>query len=161
AAARQLFDVDPAGLTVAQAALLAGLPQAPSRYDPIRHPAAARARQRYVLDRMRAAGFIDEGEYEAARAEPITIAGRPPVVWDAAPWYADYVRTLLEQEYGSAFATLGLQVHTAVDLRLQHIADEVLAEGLRSVERQLGRQRTVRHLGAAEIDDFLERQRGS
>ena len=161
AAARQFFDVEPAGLSIAQAAYLAGLPQAPSRYDPNRNPEAARARQRYVLDRMLAAGFIDASEYRAARTEPITIANRKPIFWDVAPWYAEHVRTLLEQEYGSAFATLGLQVHTPLDLRLQHIADEELTEGLRTIERQLGRRRTVRHLVAAEIDEFLERQRAS
>jgi penicillin-binding protein 1A len=161
AAARQLFDVEPAGLSVAQAAFLAGLPQAPSRYDPTRNFDAARARQRYVLDRMLAVGSIDAREHEAARAEPIVIAERRPVFWDAAPWYADHVRRLLEEEYGGAFATLGLQVRTPVDLRLQRIADEVLTDGLRTIERQLGRRRTVRHLGATEIDGFLERQRAS
>jgi penicillin-binding protein 1A len=161
AAAREFFDVEPAGLSLAQAAFLAGLPQAPSRYDPYRNPDAARARQRYVLDRMLTAGFVSPEQYRAARAEPMAFAHRKPATWDAAPWYADHVRTLLEQEYGSAFATLGLQVQTAVDLRLQHIADEVLHDGLRSIEGQLGWRRTVRHLAADEIDDFLERQRTS
>jgi len=161
AAAREFFDVEPARLSLAQAALLAGLPQAPSRYDPRRHPDAARARQRYVLDRMLAVGFIDTDEYAAARAEKLAIAAPKSPSWDAAPWYADHVRTLLEEEYGSAFATMGLQVETAVDLRLQGIAEEVLHDGLRSVERQLGRRRTVRHLPADDVDDFLDRQRAS
>ena len=161
AAARQFFDVEPAGLSVAQAAFLAGLPKAPSRYDPTRNFEAARARQRYVLDRMLAVGFIDTREHGDALAEPIVIAERKPVFWDAAPWYADHVRTLLEEEYGSAAASLGLQVHTPLDLRLQRIADEVLTDGLRTVERQLGRRRTVRHLAAAEVDEFLARQRAS
>jgi len=161
AAARQFFDTEPSGLSIAQAALLAGLPQAPSRYDPNRNPDAARGRQRYVLDRMLAAGFIDPEQYRAARAEPIAISRPKPVFWDAAPWYADYVRALLEQEYGSAFATLGLQVRTPVDLRLQRIADDVLVDGLRTIERQLGRGRTVRHLAPGEIDEFLERQGAS
>jgi penicillin-binding protein 1A len=162
AAARQLFDVEPAGLSVAQAAFLAGLPQAPSRYDPTRNFEAARARQRYVLDRMLAVGFIDTREHGDALAEPIVITERKPAHWDAAPWYADHVRALLEQEYGSAaVASLGLQVHTPVDLRLQRIADEVLTDGLRTVERQLGRRRSVRHLAAAEVDEFLVRQRAS
>jgi penicillin-binding protein 1A len=161
AAAREFFDVEPAGLSLAQAALLAGLPQAPSRYDPHRHPDAARARQRYVLDRMLAAGFVTPAEYEAARAAPLTIATPKPISWDAAPWYAEHVRTLLEQEYGSVFARLGLEVQTAVDLRLQGIAEEVLHDGLRTIERQLGWRRTVRHLPANDIDEFLERQRAS
>ena len=110
---------------------------------------------------MLAAGFITPTSTRTARAEPIAIANRKPAFWDVAPWYAEHVRTLLEEQYGRAFATLGLQVHTAVDLRLQRIAEEVLTEGLRTIERRLGWRRTVRHLAGAEIDAFLERQRAS
>jgi penicillin-binding protein 1A len=161
AGARGFFDAEPASLTLAQAALLAGLPQAPSRYDPRRHPEAARRRQRYVLDRMLAAGFITPEQHAAACDEPITIASRKSVSYEAAPWYVEHVRTLLEQEYGSAFATLGLQVRTAVDLRLQAAAEEVLREGLRAIERRLGTRRAVRHLPASRIEDYLARQRVS
>ena len=122
AASHAFFDADPASLSIAQAALLAGLPQAPSRYDPRRHPVAARRRQRYVLDRMLAAGFITPAEHTAACDEPVAIAQGASVSPDAAPWYTEQVRTLLEQEYGGAFATLGLEVRTAVDLRLQAAA---------------------------------------
>jgi len=73
AAAREFFDVEPQKLTLAQAALLAGLPQAPSRYDPRRNPAAAHARQRYVLDRMLTAGFISPDQYRDARAEEVSV----------------------------------------------------------------------------------------
>src|SRR5690606_1984583 len=117
AASRSFFDVEPAQLSLAQAALLAGLPQAPSRYDPRRHWESARRRQRYVLDRMLAAGFISQEEHGAALAEPIEIAERKSFSYETAPWYVEHVRTLLEEEYGSAFATLGLEVHTALDLR--------------------------------------------
>jgi penicillin-binding protein 1A len=161
AAARRFFGVEPAGLSIAQAALLAGLPQAPSRYDPIRNTEAARMRQRYVLDRMLAAGFVSVEEYEAAGSEPIVIANQMPVFRDAAPWYAEHVRALLTEEYGDAYATLGLQVRTAVDLRLQRIAEEVLEEGLHAIERRLGRRRTVRHVAAEDVDEFLARQRAS
>ncbi|MEW6271556.1 MAG: PBP1A family penicillin-binding protein [Thermodesulfobacteriota bacterium] len=160
AAALSFFDVEPASLSLAQAALLAGLPQAPSRYDPRRHPEAARRRQEYVLDRMLSVGFIDRAEHAAALAEPITIAERKSVRYEAAPWYVEHVRTLLEEEYGSAFATLGLQVQTPLDLELQATAEEVLHEGLARIERRLGR-RVVRRLAADEVDEFLARQRVS
>ena len=161
AAARSYFDVEPNALTVPQAALLAGLPQAPSRYDPRRHPATALKRQRYVLDRMLAAGFLTPEEHAAAIATPVPITRRKSVSSDAAPWYVEHVRTLLEAEYGSEFATRGLQVHTAVDLRLQSAAEEVLREGVSTIERRLGVRRAVRHLPPNRIDDFLERQRQS
>src|SRR5690606_9237324 len=63
--------------------------------------------------------------------------------------------------YGSAFATLGLQVQTALDLRLQAIAEEVLRDGLTKIERRLGKRRVVRRIAADEIEDFLARQRRS
>ena len=157
AASHAFFDVEPGSLSLAQAALLAGLPQAPSRYDPVRHPEAARRRQRYVLDRMLAAGFITPAEHARARDEPMAISSRPRVSFDAAPWYVQHVRTLLEQEYGSAFATLGLQVHTAVDLKLQAAAEDVLREGVRTIEHRLGTPRPVR-LASSQIGEFLARQ---
>jgi penicillin-binding protein 1A len=151
AAARGFFDVEPSRLSLAQAALLAGLPQAPSRYDPRRHPEVALRRQRYVLDRMLAAGFVNAEDHAAARAEPITLASRKPGSHDTAPWYVEHVRTLLEEEYGSAFASLGLEVHTAVDLHLQRAAEEVLQEGLLGIERRLGKRRGTRHLEGALV----------
>ncbi len=160
AASRGFFEVEPSELTLAQAALLAGLPQAPSRYDQRRHPEAARRRQRYVLDRMLAAGFISREQYEAARDEPITISSRRTVSWDIAPWYLQHVRTLLEQEYGDDFATLGLRVHTAIDLRLQAIAEEVLRDGVAKLARRLGTPRR-RRVPANRIDGFLAARRKS
>jgi penicillin-binding protein 1A len=141
AAARGFFDVEPGGLSLAQAALLAGLPQAPTRYDPRRHPEKALRRQGYVLDRMLATGFISADEHAAARAEPIALASRQQTAHDTAPWYVGHVRSLLEEEYGAAFATLGLAVRTAVDLRLQKAAEEILEESLRTLDQRLGRRR--------------------
>jgi penicillin-binding protein 1A len=158
AASHAFFDADPGSLSIAQAALLAGLPQAPSRYDPRRHPDAARRRQRYVLDRMLAAGFITPAEHTAACDEPVAIAQGASVSQEAAPWYTEQVRTLLEQEYGGAFATLGLEVRTAIDLRLQAAAEEAVREGVRTIEQGLGTRRDVRRVPANRIDEFLGRQ---
>jgi penicillin-binding protein 1A len=161
AAARTFFDADPSALSVAQAALLAGLPQAPSRYDPRRHPREAIRRQRYVLDRMLMAGFITVEEHAAAQDEPIEFATRKTPTYDVAPWYVDHVRSLLDAEYGPEFATLGLQVHTALDLYLQDAAEVVLHEGLRTIERRLGVRNAVRHLPPDGVEAYLERQRAS
>ncbi len=159
AAARSFFDVEPSQLTLPQAALLAGLPQAPSRYDPRRNRESARRRQRYVLDRMLIAGFLTPEEHQAALDTPIEIIPRRSVSSDAAPWYVEHVRTLLENEFGSEFATLGLQVHTAVDLRMQKAAEEVLSEHVRTIARRLGVRRAKRHLPASRIEAFLADQR--
>ena len=161
AAARGFFDADPSALSLAQAALLAGLPQAPSRYDPRRHPREALRRQRHVLDNMLAVGFITVEEHAAARDEPIEFATRKTPTYEVAPWYVDHVRSLLEGEYGPEFATLGLQVRTPLDLYLQEAAELTLREGLRTIERHLGVRNTVRHLPSDGVEAYLDRQRAS
>src|SRR5689334_3561130 len=132
AAAREFFDADIEDLTLAQAALLAGLPQAPSRYDPQRRPDQAIGRQRYVLERMREEGFITVEQQKAALAEKLVFAPRRPATYLAAPWYVEHVRRLLEDRYGgTAPHLLRLQVCTAVDVKLQRGPAEAVRPGAR------------------------------
>jgi penicillin-binding protein 1A len=159
AAAQVLFGKNVGELSLAQAALLAGLPQAPSRRDPLRRPQAALARQRYVLDRMLAAGFISPAEHDAALAEKIEIKNLRTPMYVAAPWYVAHVRSLLEEEYGAAFADLGLEVHTAVDLGMQEQAEKELREGLRTIDRRLGVRSVLRRLPESRVEHYLARQR--
>ncbi|MFN8601199.1 MAG: PBP1A family penicillin-binding protein [Candidatus Binatia bacterium] len=142
AASNGFFGVPPSELTLPQAALLAGLPQAPSRYDPRRHMDEAIARQHYVLERMRIAGFITQQQYDEAIATPIVLAPPPEAVMDpAASWYVDQVRRLLEEEFGDEYAALGLQVTTAVDLKMQRAAEEALQKALAPMQKRLGGKR--------------------
>jgi penicillin-binding protein 1A len=159
AAARTFFDRHVEDLTVAQSALLAGLPQRPTYYDPQRHLERARARQRYVLERMRAEGFITTLEYDEAIAEPIEIAERRSVTYIDAPWYVEHVRRMLDERYGGAASQLGLRVHTAVDLRLQNAAVEALQEGLRALDKRQGYRGPIRHLEPSAEEGFLEHER--
>jgi penicillin-binding protein 1A len=161
AAAQTLFNREVGDLSLAQAALLAGLPKAPSRHDPIRRPDSALRRQRYVLERMAAVGFITAEERDKAIAEPLHFANTKMPTYAAAPWYVEQVRRLLEEQYGPEFADLGLHVQTAVDLKIQSAAEETLRAGLRTIERRLGIRRVVRHLPPKLVDEFLERQRQS
>jgi len=160
AAARTFFDVDVEDLTIAQAALLAGLPQRPTQYDPQRFPKAARARQHYVLERMRHEKFITDEEYQEALAEEIDV--QPPrrqnATYTAAPWYVEHVRRLLEEHFGgTAAAQLGLRVHTAVDLQLQDLAEQTMQENLRRLDAGHG-FRAVRRLAPHRIEPFLKRE---
>jgi penicillin-binding protein 1A len=159
AAAQEFFDTDVDKLTIAQAALLAGLPRAPSRYDPQRRPQRALARQHYVLGRMRDEGFITAEQYNEALAEPLRFAARRPATYIAAPWYVEHVRRLLEERYGgTAPYQLGLQVYTAVDLDMQRAAEEALTTGLRDLDHRQGFRGPMRHLEAAQIEPFLARE---
>jgi penicillin-binding protein 1A len=159
AAAREFFDCEVDELTVAQAALLAGLPKAPSRYDPQRRPQNALARQHYVLDRMRTEGFISPQQYEAARGEQLVFARPRPATYIAAPWYVEHVRRLLEERYGgTAPYQLGLQVYTNVDVAMQRAAEDALREGLRDLDRRQGFRGPIRHLDPKKVDAFLARE---
>jgi penicillin-binding protein 1A len=162
AASHGFFGVAPSQLTLPQAALLAGLPQAPSRYDPRRHPEEAIARQHYVLERMRIAGFITREQYDEAMATPIVLAPPPESVTEpAATWYVDQVRRLLEDEYGDEYAALGLQVTTAVDLRMQRAAEDALQKGLAPLQKRLGGPRGKRKAGDDDTPDASEHIEGA
>src|SRR5690242_16913308 len=159
AAAREFFDSGVEDLTIAQAALLAGLPQAPSRYDPQRRPQAAIARQRYVLQRMREQRFITEEQFRGAVAEQLVFAPRRPATYLAAPWYVEHVRRLLEERYGgTAPYQLGLQVYTAVNVSMQRAAEEAVRAGLRELDARQGFRGALHHVDPRKIDGFLARE---
>src|SRR5438093_3016037 len=162
AAAREFFDADVADLTIAQAAVLGGLPQAPSRYDPQRRPSQAIARQHYVLERMRVEGFISEQQYQAARAEPIVFARRRPATYLAAPWYVEHVRRLLEERYGdTAPYQRGLQITTSVDLEMERASEEALRAGLRELDHRQRVPGPLRRPGPRQgekMDAFFARE---
>jgi penicillin-binding protein 1A len=159
AAAREFFDADVGELTIAQAALLAGLPQRPSDYDPQRRLPKALGRQRYVLGRMLEEGFITPAQHERALTEEIRIAPRRATTAIAAPWYVEHVRRLLEERYGgTAPYQLGLQVYTAVDPALDRAAQEALRAGLRQIDREQGFRGPLQRVEPSQIEAFLEQE---
>jgi penicillin-binding protein 1A len=138
AAAREYFGKDIADVNLAEGAMLAGLPQAPSRYSPYTHWPEAKARQRYVLNRMYEVGFIDRATRDAALNEPISLASRKGS-FRAAPYFVEHVRRTLEERYGrTVLYELGLRVHTTVDLRLQTAAENALRGGIDALSERLG-----------------------
>lgn len=130
AAAQAYFDKHPWDLTLGEAALLAGLPQAPSLYDPVQHYELAKARQRYVLEQMVRQGMISPAEAEAAYAEPLapqTREGR----YQLAPHFVNFVKYYLEQRYGAAALYRGgLVVRTTLDYGLQERAQALVSAGV-------------------------------
>lgn len=131
AAASVYYGTDIAQLELPQVAMIAGLPKAPSTYNPIVNPERARIRRDYVLGRMRSLGFIDEEAYQAALAAPVTARlHRPPVQVDG-PYVGEMVRAELVSRFGEEEAyTGGYRVYTTVDSRLQRVAQQVLRAGL-------------------------------
>jgi len=159
AAASEYFGKDVADLTVAEAALLAGLPQAPSRYSPYTHWPEAKARQRYVLTRMYEVGFIDRDQRDAALIEPIGLASRKGS-FQAAPYFVEHVRRLLEEQYGrTVLYELGLKVKTTVDIRLQALAEDTLRHGIERVSAARGGYHDAyRQMSHEERDAYLHMQ---
>lgn len=127
AASHQYFDKDVTQLTLAQAALLAALPQAPTRYSPYgTNPTIAQQRQHSVLKRMLEDNYISNEQYQQAIQEKITFA--PPTTPILAPHFVMYVKDLLVQHFGETTVNQGgLQVHTTLDMSLQDQAQKIVA----------------------------------
>ncbi len=131
AAAETYFSVPASRLTLEQAALLAGLPQAPSYYDPLHNPAAALARRDEVLQALRRSGDITEAQYESA-AHDRSLHLRPsPAYASGEPYFVGYVETLLQEAYGAATVRAGgLKIYTTIRPRLQRAAVHALSAEL-------------------------------
>jgi membrane peptidoglycan carboxypeptidase len=137
AAARRYFGTTAKDLTLAQAALLAGLPQSPARYDPYRNREAAIARQHEVLDLMVRHGYITREQAEAAKAEELVFAENKVTL--LAPHWVFYVRDLLVNLFGlETFRSGGLQVITTLDLDLQQKAEQIVEEKIAYYESPRG-----------------------
>jgi len=129
AAAQAYFGKSAAELDLAEAALIAGLPQAPSAYNPLVDPRAARARQAVVLNLMVKAGYITPQQAALAKAEPLHFAASPFPIH--APHFVMYVRELLEQEFGLGMVYRGgLRVYTTLDLDWQQMAQAIVRRHL-------------------------------
>ena len=135
AAADIYFGKPLADLTVAEAAMLAGLPQAPSAYNPVSNPKRATRRQQYIIDRMESNGFITEEQAIAARAEVLKLRTPTDAVVHAE-YVAEAVRQLVHSQYGAETTTRGLNVTVTVNAADQAVAYRALRRGLLDYERR-------------------------
>jgi penicillin-binding protein 1A len=159
AAAENYFGKAVKELSLAECAVLAGLPQAPTRYSPFRHPEQARIRQVYVLNRMVDEGFITREQADQALALKLDIKPRRNIYVEEVPYYTEHVRRYVEGKYGAdALYNQGLQIHTAVDIDFQKNAEQEVNRGLREIDRRQGFRGPLRSLAAAEIEGFLQEQ---
>ena len=136
AAASEIYFGKPlTAVSVAEAAMLAGLPQAPSAYNPVSNPKRATRRQQYIIDRMEANGFITEEQAEAARNETLKLR-EPSDTSVHAEYVAEAVRQLIYSQYGNETTTRGLNVQVTVDATDQAVAYRALRRGLLDYERR-------------------------
>lgn len=126
-------------LSIAEAAILAGLPRAPSRENPITSPAAAKARQKYVLRRMKEIGAIGSLDHERAVNEEIQVKNKvSEVKWPAYYFSENVRRYLLEKYQKEALYEEGLKVYTTVDIEAQTAAQNAVDNGLEEIDKRLG-----------------------
>lgn len=159
AASENYFDKNVEELTLAESAILAGLPQAPSRYSPYRHYQRAMDRQKYVLGRMVEEGFISEEEALQAAAEEVAIKPRLNNLLEVTAYFNEQVRRYLEKRFGTELLyTGGLQVETSINLDMQQVARQAVKKNLRNHDKRQGFRPVEKVLDAAAQEEFLNVQ---
>jgi len=157
-ASRFYFGKDVEKIGLAEAAILAGLPQGPERLSPVKHPDRARRRQRYVLTQMVKTGKITAAQAERVSKAPLPLTARRRKPASPAPEFLTLARERLEARFGKkALPYLGLTVVTTCDLRLQRAARAALEKGLRAIDRRQGVMRFGRPLGRRALARQLAR----
>jgi penicillin-binding protein 1A len=159
AAAREFFGKHASELSLAESAILAGLPQAPSRYNPLSDPEAAKVRQKYVLDQMLHLGWCTKAQHDAALKEKIVYKSMEDPSWKLGAYYLEEVRRWLIERYGEdAVYEGGMTVYTACDLTHQAAAEKALRKGLVDSAKRRGWDGPAGHLGPQEVEAFLAKQ---
>jgi len=134
AAAETYFGKPIQSLSIAEAAMLAGLPKAPSAFNPINNPKRARSRQLYIIERMQDNGFITAEQALAAKAEELKIRSINTTPSTHAEFVAEMARQLMFAQYGPDIYTRGLNVHTTIKAADQEVAYQALRRGILDYE---------------------------
>jgi len=136
AAAQTYFGKPLSSLSIAEAAMLAGLPKAPSAYNPVRNPKRARARQLYIIGRMEANGYVTQSQAKQAKAETVAIRQSRSSSEAYADFVTEMVRASITEQYGEDAYTRGLDVYTTIRASEQQAAYAALRKGLLAYENQ-------------------------
>ena len=136
AASEAYFDKPLQDITIAEAAMLAGLPKAPSAYNPISNPKRARSRQLHIIERMQENGFITATQAAAAKEQKLKVRTSSDTTKVHAEYVAETVRQLMFAQYGEETYTRGLNVHTTLRTADQEVAYRSLRRGIMDYERR-------------------------
>ena len=155
AAAGNYFGKSAKDLNLAECAILAGLPQAPSRYSPFKSPEKAKQRQIYVLNRMIAEGYITNIQATEAINTELDIKPRRNWYIEKVPFYTEHIRRYIEKKYGpDALYNDGLKIYTAVNIEMQKTARKEIEKGLKALDKRQGYRGPLKHLAEEEIEAF-------
>ncbi len=153
AAAQTYYDKNLKDLDLNEFAMLAGLPKAPSRYNPIYNPERAKIRRDYVLRRMFESNYISEAEMKAAQAVPIHAKLTGPRIDIEAGYVAEMARDFAVNRFGEDALKNGLTIKTTIHSRLQDVANLAVRNGLQEYERRHGYRGPVKHLPPTIMTD--------
>lgn len=162
AAAAIYYGKDVNDLNLAQLAMIAGLPKAPSSYNPVNNPDRALLRRDWILGRMQELGYIDSSEYETAIDEPVTASYHGPKLELDAHYAAEMARSFVIDKFGIKAYTDGLRVITTINSKYQRSADQAVVEGLHDyTERHgyRGREQNLAHHSLKEQIEILNQQK--
>jgi len=158
AASENYFGKSVNELNLAEAAMLAGLPQAPSRYSPFRFPEKAKQRQIYVLNRMLTEGYITNIQASEAINKILDVKKRRNWYIEEVPYYTEYVRQYIEKKYGKdALYEDGYEIYTAVNIEMQKAARAEIKKGLRFIDKRQGYRGPLKHLENEEIETYSKK----
>ena len=158
-ASRFFFGVDVSQLSLAECALLAGLPKGPEALSPLKHPKRAKRRQAYVLRRMSELNFVSADVARTVVEKPIRVVRRKRPYYNSAHEFTDLVRKQLSDRFGEdQLDYLGLDVHTTLDAKLQQAARQAVQWGLRTLDDRQGYRRG-KNIPKAKLEAALKRLR--
>lgn len=138
AAAKIYYDKNLDELSIAQMAMIAGLPKAPSKYNPVANPERALERRNWILGRMLQLGYLTQAEYQQAVAEPINLSMPARGVNNKFPYVGEMVRSELVEKFGELATDSGYKVYTTIDSKRQQYAEEAVQKGLEDYDRRHG-----------------------
>jgi penicillin-binding protein 1A len=157
-ASRFYFGRDVDKLELGQIALIAGLPQSPERLSPFKYPRRAKRRQIYVLEQMVKRRVVTKERARAAAEQPIEVVRNKQPYFNEAPEFTDQVRAELVRAFGDdRLSTLGLQVTTTLDVKLQLAARDAVQWGLRALDARQGFRKRITHLKDKQLKRTLAR----
>jgi penicillin-binding protein 1A len=138
AAAKIYYDKNLDELSLAQMAMIAGLPKAPSRYNPVANPTRALERRNWILGRMLQLGYIQQNEYHTAIAEPLNLNMPDRSTSNVYPYIGELVRSELVKTLGSQVVDSGYKVYTTIESQRQAYAEQAVQDGLEAYDRRHG-----------------------
>jgi penicillin-binding protein 1A len=155
AAAENYFGKHAKELDLPECSMIAGLPQAPSKYSPFRHPKKAQQRQVYVLNQMKEGGFITNIQATEAMNKKLDIKPRKNWFIERVPCYTEYVRRYVEDKYGKeVLYNEGLKIYTAVNIEMQKIGRKQVKAGLKELDKRQGYRGALDHMPVLKVEAF-------